>query len=193
MVILASQSPRRRELLARIVSDFDVYPAAIDETPWSDESPEHYVERLAREKAIKIQALHAERCIIAADTTVVVDDTMLQKPESDQEAFSMLSSLRGREHQVLTGVAVCSPGYRATRVVSTRVRFANASDELLWAYIATGEPSDKAGAYALQGVGDVLVESIEGSVSNVIGLPLQVLSQLLAAAGVNLSLSRSDD
>ncbi|WP_438984300.1 Maf family protein [Aequoribacter sp.] len=193
MVILASQSPRRRELLARIVMDFQVRPADVDESPLAHESPEQYVQRLAHEKATKVQELYAGSCIIAADTTVVLDDLMLQKPESEQEAFAMLSSLRGREHRVLTGLAVYTSMRRALKVVSTRVRFANVSDDLLKAYIATGEPSDKAGAYALQGVGDVLVESIEGSVSNVIGLPLQILSELLVASGVNLSLSRSVD
>jgi septum formation protein len=193
MVILASQSPRRRELLARIVPNFKVCPADIDETPIADESAEQYVQRLAHEKASKVQSWYSGDCIIAADTTVVIDDLMLQKPESDREAFAMLSSLRGREHQVLTGLAVYAPSHRALEVVSTRVRFANVSDDLLWAYIATGEPSDKAGAYALQGIGDVLVKSIDGSVSNVIGLPLQVLSELLVASGVNLSLSRSVD
>ena len=193
MVILASQSPRRRELLARIVSDFQVRPADIDETPRANESAEQYVQRLAHEKATKVQEVYAASCIIAADTTVVVDDLMLQKPESEQEAFAMLSSLRGREHRVLTGLAVYTSTRRALKVVSTRVRFACVSDDLIKAYIATGEPSDKAGAYALQGVGDVLVESIEGSVSNVIGLPLQILSELLVASGVNLSLSRSVD
>jgi septum formation protein len=193
MVILASQSPRRRELLARIVSDFQVRPADIDETPRANESAEQYVQRLAHEKATKVQEVCAGSCIIAADTTVVVDDLMLQKPESEREAFAMLSSLRGREHRVLTGLAVYTSTHRALTVVSTRVRFACVSDDLIKAYIATGEPSDKAGAYALQGVGDVLVESIEGSVSNVIGLPLQILSELLVASGVNLSLSRSVD
>jgi len=193
MVILASQSPRRRELLARIVMDFQVRPADVDESPLAHESPEQYVQRLAHEKATKVQELYAGSCIIAADTTVVLDDLMLQKPESEQEAFAMLSSLRGREHRVLTGLAVYTSTRRVLKVVSTCVRFANVSDDLLKAYIATGEPSDKAGAYALQGVGDVLVESIEGSVSNVIGLPLQILSELLVASGVNLSLSRSVD
>ena len=193
MVILASQSPRRRELLARIVSDFQVRPADIDETPRANESAEQYVQRLAHEKATKVQEVHAGSCIIAADTTVVVDDLMLQKPESEQEAFAMLSSLRGREHRVLTGLAVYTSTRQALKVVSTRVRFACVSDDLIKAYIATGEPSDKAGAYAFLGVGDVLVESIEGSVSNVIGLPLQILSKLLVASGVNLSLSRSVD
>ena len=191
MVILASQSPRRRELLARIVADFRVCPADIDETPLADESPEQYVQRLAHHKALKVEELHRDACIIAADTTVVIDDLVLQKPESVQDAFAMLSSLRGREHRVLTGLAVYTPTRRALEIVTTRVRFAKVSDELLWAYIATGEPEDKAGAYALQGIGDMLVESVEGSVSNVIGLPLQVLSELLIASGVNLSLSRS--
>lgn len=191
MVILASQSPRRRELLARILDDFRVCPADIDETPRPQESAEDYVERLAREKASAVQGQFPQDCIIAADTTVVIDGLMLQKPESDDHAFAMLSQLRGREHCVLTGLAVYTPTIERARVVSTRVRFAPVSDELLWAYVASGEPSDKAGAYALQGVGDVLIESIDGSVSNVIGLPLQVLSQLLAHAKVNLSLSRS--
>ena len=191
MVILASQSPRRRDLLARIISNFSVCPADIDETPLPDETPELYVQRLAHQKALKAQEQHFDACIIAADTTVVIDNLMLQKPGSEHEAFAMLSSLRGREHRVLTGLAVYTPSRRALQVVSTRVRFTHVSDELLWTYIATGEPCDKAGAYALQGVGEMLVESIEGSVSNVIGLPLQVLSELLVASGVNLSLSRS--
>lgn len=190
MVVLASQSPRRRELLARIVQDFTICPADIDETPKDSELADVYVERLAREKALKVQGVHPKACIVAADTTVVIDDLMLQKPGSDHEAFTMLSRLRGREHAVLTGLAVYTPQRRTAVVVSTRVRFADASNELLWSYIATGEPIDKAGAYALQGIGDVLVESIEGSVSNVIGLPLQVLSELLVEAKVNLSLSR---
>jgi septum formation protein len=191
MVILASQSPRRAELLGRLVQEFQCIPAHIDESIVSGETPFVYVSRLSQAKASTVAAQYTDAVVIAADTAVVFRGQIFNKPESRSDARAMMHTLRGKSHQVLTGLTLLSPAFCHSEVVSTRVSFAAVSDALIEAYLATGEPFDKAGGYALQGVGDVLVDSIQGSVSNVIGLPLHRLSILLEQAGVSLSLSTS--
>ena len=184
-LILASASPRRRELLATLNLPFRVMPAHIDERHHAAEPPESYVVRLARQKAEQL----AEQCpsawVLGADTVVVLDQHILGKPADAATARAMLSSLSGREHTVMTGVAVVQRGRRLVQcdVVRTRVRFHTLQAAAIEAYIATGEPFDKAGAYAVQGVGGQFVAALEGCYNNVVGLPLQRTLALLQAAG----------
>lgn len=183
-VVLASGSPRRRELLAQLGVVFEVRPADLDESVLPGETPAGYVERLARAKAVAVAG--PGELVIAADTTVDVDDEILGKPADDAEAAAMLTRLAGRAHQVHTGVAVSAGGRVVSEVVVTTVRFAPLSPSVVAWYVATGEPQDKAGAYALQGIGGALVAAVEGSVSNVIGLPLVETIRLARAMGVAL-------
>jgi septum formation protein len=187
-VVLASASPRRHELLARLGVQFEVVPADLDETPHPGEAAPGYVERLAREKAAAVTGRVGERgVVIAADTTVELDGRILGKPADDAEAAEMLRSLSGRTHRVYTGLAVRPVGGEpVSTVVTTEVTMTTIDDGLLAWYVATGEPMDKAGAYALQGAGGVLVASVRGSVSNVVGLPLAELVDLAQRAGVPL-------
>lgn len=184
-LILASSSPRRRELLAGLGLEFEVRPVDVDETPLEGEAPEAFVERLAREKA-RARA-EPDEAVLAADTIVTIDDRLLGKPRDDAEAAAMLRLLAGRSHRVLTGVALAVDGKEPTFAVArTEVRFAPLSeDEITW-YVASGEPSDKAGAYAIQGLGALFVESIRGNYSNVVGLPLPTVYRLLLDAGIDL-------
>jgi len=180
-----------------------VRPAEIDETPLDGESPEGYVLRLAEEKALRSATVgrgepiqgdpDGREVVLAADTTVVLDGAILGKPEDRADARRMLERLSGRDHEVLTGVAVCDlhRGFRRTAVESTRVRFAELEPEEVEWYVGTGEPLDKAGAYAVQGVGALFVDRLEGSYSNVVGLPLPTTYRLLLQAGYPLlALSR---
>ncbi len=185
-LVLASGSPRRRELLSALGLRLEVRPADVDESPRPGEGPGAYVERLAREKATA--AARPGEWVLAADTAVVVGGEILGKPDDDRDAERMLARLSGREHEVLTGVALLEPtaGSEVSAVETTRVRFARLSaDEIRW-YVATGEPADKAGAYAVQGLGALLVESLEGSWSNVVGLPLRTVYRLAAESGWDL-------
>jgi septum formation protein len=185
-LVLASASPRRRELLARLGLRFDVRPADIDETPHPGESPDAYVLRLAQEKAAAVAGDEGE-LVLAADTTVVCDGEILGKPVDDEDARRMLRLLSGREHEVLTGIALREGGGRAVaHVESTRVRMAALSeDEIAW-YVATGEPLDKAGAYAVQGLSSLFVDAVIGNHSNVVGLPIPAVYRLFAALGYDL-------
>lgn len=184
-LVLASGSPRRRAFLEQLGLTFTVTPAELDERVHQGELPAAYVERLAREKAQAVAARHPGARVLAADTTVVLEEEILGKPADGAEALAMLRRLSGRTHRVLTGVALAGETLRA-RVVETRVVFREASEaELSW-YVASGEPLDKAGAYGLQGIGGFLVRRIEGSHSNVIGLPLAETLELLAADGLAL-------
>lgn len=185
--MLASGSPRRRELLAGVGLSFTVRPVALDETPRPGEAPEVYVLRLAREKA----ATRGEpgELVLAADTVVALDDTLLGKPEGEEDARRMLRQLSGREHAVFTGVALWSPDTDRLEsgVEETRVRFASLSErEIAW-YVASCEPFDKAGAYAIQGLGALFVETIAGNYSNVVGLPLPRVYRLLGEMGWEVS------
>jgi septum formation protein len=170
-LVLASSSPRRAELLARVGLDFDVRPAAIDEAHRVGESPVAYVERLAVEKAAAVDR-HSNEIVLAADTTVEVDLRILGKPVDRDQARAMLSSLSGRSHRVHTGIAVVSDVVSERVVVTTRVNFAELEPSTIEWYLDIGESMDKAGAYAMQGAGAALVATIEGSATNVIGLPL---------------------
>jgi septum formation protein len=185
-LVLASASPRRRELLAGLGLQFTVRPADVDETPREGEDPGVYVLRLAQEKAAAV-ARDQEELVLAADTTVVVDGEILGKPSDEEDARRMLRRLSGREHEVLTGIALCEAGRRdASSVERSRVRMAALSeDEIAW-YAASGEPLDKAGAYAIQGLGSLFVEAVAGNYSNVVGLPVPAVYRLFAALGYDL-------
>jgi len=191
--VLASGSPRRRELLEGLGLRFAIRSTDIDETPRPGEVPEDYVLRLAREKA---QAASRPReVVLAADTTVVVDGEILGKPLDDADAERMLRLLSGREHEVLTGVAVLDAtetgrGRIASGLARTAVRMAPlAREEIAW-YAATGEPRDKAGAYAIQGLGSLFVEAVSGNYSNVVGLPIPTVYRLFAELGYDLKALR---
>jgi len=181
-LLLASASPRRAELLRAAGIAFEVMAAHVDETAHAGEIPEAYVRRVAEDKAHTIASRVSGRIVLAADTTVVVDDRMLAKPEDDEDATRMLRMLSGRTHQVLTAVAVCRAGATGAPLVEierTEVEFAPLTEfEIDW-YVATGEPRDKAGAYAIQGYASRFVTRIDGSYSNVVGLPIALVYDLL--------------
>jgi septum formation protein len=179
-VVLASRSPRRVELLKQIVTDFTVLPADIDETPHTNEDPVSYVKRLALEKARAVYMVSDSRAIvIGADTTVDLDGQIFGQPVDDNDARQMLNLLSGTTHQVHTGVAVVRATGEAVEVVSSSVTFVDLRPELLEWYIGTGESAGKAGSYAIQGHGSALVASSSGSMTNIIGLPLEETARLL--------------
>lgn len=184
MIILASASPRRTQLLALLGITHTVDAAHdVDETPRPGEDPEALARRLAAEKADGVAHRHPGVPVLAADTVVVLDGDVLNKPVDAADAERMLARLAGREHVVVTAVALAHDGRVDVRADRTHVRFRPLSPELIRAYVATGEPLDKAGAYGLQGYGAVLVERIEGDCFGVIGLPLRLVVDLLEAAG----------
>lgn len=186
-IILASQSPRRRELLAQMgVPQFEVVPALGEEIASPGLSPAQLVEVLSRQKAeeVAVQA-GPDDVVIAADTVVAVDGQVLGKPHSIQQAHEMLSALSGREHTVYTGVTVCRGGQILTQHEATAVRFRPLTAQEIDAYIATGEPMDKAGSYGIQGRGALLVEGISGDYFNVVGLPVCRLGRMLTQFGVD--------
>lgn len=185
--ILASASPRRRELLASIGLDFDVIPSHVPEVHQEGEAPEEYVARLSRDKAHALAVQYPARWVIAADTTVLLGDQLLEKPADPQDAERMLATIAGKTHIVYTGVTLehAETGYRDTRVAESEVRMLPLSpSEVAW-YVATGEPLDKAGAYAVQGIGAMFIDSIHGSYTNVVGLPLATLFQMMRKAGID--------
>jgi septum formation protein len=178
-LILASRSPRRAQLLEGAGIAFEVLAADVDETPLPDETPAAYVERLAIEKAKAVLALRPGARVLGADTTVTVDGEILGKPLDDADAERMLRKLSGRSHLVHTGVAVVSARGVQSGVDTTRVWFDAMTDEDISWYIATGEPVDRAGAYAIQGFASRFIPRIEGSYSNVVGLPVAMVSSIL--------------
>lgn len=183
-LILASQSPRRRELLTLMGIPFAVDAPQVDET--CTLGARDAVLELSRRKAHAAAARHPGQVILASDTLVAVDDEPLGKPRDEADAFRMLKSLAGRWHQVYTGVcAIGTDGACHARVDATDVRFGPMSDEAIRAYIRTGEPMDKAGAYALQGIAGLWIEEIRGSHTNVIGLPLTLTRRLLEECGLH--------
>lgn len=186
-LFLASASPRRRELLTQIGVPFSLVSASIDETPRSAETPEHYVQRLAREKALAGLASVGDRgaCVLGADTTVVLDERILGKPVSQKDAIATLLALSNREHRVMTAVALSSEKGCEVRLVTTRVRFRSIHPDEAQRYWESGEPQDKAGSYAIQGWGAVFVSGLQGSYSAVVGLPLCETAQLLDAYGID--------
>ena len=187
-IILASQSPRRRQLLGQLgLEDFAILVPDVDESYDPALSPEEIVSSICRRKAQAARDLSGDgdAVIIAADTMVFLDGLRLGKPHSREEAFRMLRSLSGREHQVRSGVTVCRGDRTETQCESTAVRFRPLTDREIWAYIDTGEPMDKAGAYGIQGLGALFVEGIRGDYCNVMGLPLFRLGRMLAGFGVD--------
>ena len=181
MLVLASQSPRRARLLREAGYEIDIVPADIDESRLAGEAPRQYVLRVAAGKAAAVAPVAGDRIVVAADTVVLIDGLVLGKPANRREAASMLERLSGRTHEVLTGVAVV----RGTRVLDavevTRVTFATLDRERIAWYAGTGEPDDKAGAYAVQGIGSRFVERIEGSYTNVVGLPVALVDRFVRA------------
>ncbi|HKQ73334.1 MAG TPA: Maf family protein [Blastocatellia bacterium] len=182
MLILASSSPRRAELLRAAGINFTVRAADIDESIRPNELPRDYVVRLSREKARAVA--HENELTLGADTTVVINGEIAGKPTDADDAGRMLRALSGRWHEVLTGVTLARADQTLSAIASTRVKFAQLSDaEINW-YVSTGEPMDKAGAYAIQGYASLFVERIEGSYSNVVGLPMQLAYKLARQMGV---------
>lgn len=176
-VILASGSPRRRELLAYIVPEFEIIPSGIEEIAAG--TPAQQVEQLAADKAADIAQRYPDAVVIGADTLVAVDELVLGKPTDEAEAAAMLKQLSGRTHTVYTGVAVICAGITHSLVEATQVTFCRMTDEEIRDYIATGEPMDKAGAYGIQGYGGKYITGIEGCFFNVMGLPLNRLYNML--------------
>jgi len=180
-VILASSSPRRKEILDAAGWSYEVIVAGVDESVKPNEEPAAYVQRLARSKAEAVAAQLHSGLVLGADTTVVIDNQILGQPVDDEDARRMLNLLNGKWHEVLTGVAVVRVG-GATRVdyEATRVRFAEMSDEEIAWYISTGEARGKAGAYGIQGAAGLFIEEIQGDYFNIVGLPIRLAYELSA-------------
>jgi septum formation protein len=184
-LVLASASPRRAQLLRQLGVEFEQASADIDELRLTDESPEDYVVRLAQEKSAHVQrSLRADRAVLAADTCVVLEDVILGKPEGHFDALAMLARLSGREHRVLTAVCIRRLDQLEETLTDTRVQFVNLTREQCEAYLATDEPWDKAGAYGIQGLAGAFIDSIQGSYTGVVGLPLAQTWRLLVKLGV---------
>lgn len=181
-MILASTSPRRQQLLGLGGWEFSIQPAEIDETPINGENPQAYVVRLAQDKA---RSIGKNALVIAADTTVADQETILGKPANADEARAMLQNLRGGSHQVFTGIAISLNGELITDLAATDVPMRNYSDQEIENYIATGDPFDKAGSYAIQHPGFKPVENLTGCYANVVGLPLCHLTRTLAKVGIH--------
>ena len=185
--VLASSSPRRRELLASIGLQFDVVPSSVPEELQRGETAEEYVIRLARQKAAAVAETNRDRWVIAADTIVVLGNQILEKPRDAADAKRMLAAIAGQTHVVYTGVTVkcLQKNYADTHVAASEVRILPLQTKEIDWYVGTGEPLDKAGAYAAQGLGALFIESIHGSYTNVVGLPLALLFQMLRRAGLD--------
>ena len=185
-IILASASPRRKELLDQIKVTYKIYPVDLDETPMPDETPLHYVLRLAAEKSAECLAqLNTEIPVLAADTAVILDQLIMGKPNDQADALAMLKQLSGKTHRVYSAISL--RGREHSQAVSiTEVTFRHLTEQEMLDYWRSGEPLDKAGSYAIQGMGGVFVESIKGSFSGVVGLPLFETAQLLSKQGIEL-------
>lgn len=181
-IILASQSPRRAQLLDAAGIEFDIDPADVDESVRGGETPEAYVQRIARDKAITVAARHPARVVLAADTTVVVDGEVFGKPLDRADAARMLRALAGRDHDVLTAVVLARDGRLDEHLERTRVTVAAMTAEDIEWYLDSGEADGKAGAYAIQGRAARFIPRIAGSYSNVVGLPVAAVHRMLAAA-----------
>jgi septum formation protein len=171
-LLLASSSPRRKELLAQAGFSFEMISPDVDETPFPRELPEQHAIRIARAKALVVQEKHRDALVIAADTNVVHRQRILGKPVDAEEAVSMLKHLSGKTHEVISGVAMLGPENSCQWAVHTQVEFRDLAEEEILAYVASGEPMDKAGGYGIQGLGAHMVRGIQGSYTNVVGLPL---------------------
>lgn len=180
-IILASASPRRENFLSQLGLDFKIIPADIDEIPRADESGEDFVSRMAADKAKAIGKIHPDKVVIGADTIIYFQGKILGKPENQGHALAMLKKMQATSHLVITGVSLFCENRQLSRTITetSTVTFANFSDEILKSYISSGEPMDKSGAYAIQGIGSFLIKEIKGSCSNVIGLPMHHLVSLL--------------
>jgi septum formation protein len=189
-LILASASPRRSELLRNAGIPFTVEPAHVPEQALGGEQPLVYARRLARDKVRAIFARHPDNVVLGADTIVIADGHLLEKPHDAEDAVRMLHLLSGRSHEVVTGVCLLAPGFESTEVEITEVQFSALADAEIAAYVATGEPMDKAGAYAIQGIASRWVERIDGCYFNVVGLPVprvyRMLKKLAAETGIKL-------
>ncbi len=183
-LVLASASPRRRDVLAEAGFRFVVVPPQVDESPQPGESPDYLVSRLAGAKARQVARRFSEACILGVDTIVVLEGDILGKPEDERRAAEMLLRLSGREHLVYSGFSIVAPMHEVSGVEVTSVSMRGLSREQALAYAATGEPLDKAGAYAIQGEGVRFISRVNGSVRNVAGLPIEAIRPLLAAVGV---------
>ncbi len=180
-IILASSSPRRQEFLSELGLQYQTMPAVIDETPANGELPEHFARRMAKAKTELIAHTHPDACVIGADTVVTLDRVIFGKPRDQSDALTILKALQGRTHQVLTAFAVFLKQQQVEEVQcsTSHVTFDRFPDSILKAYIHSGDPMDKAGAYGIQGKGNFLIRSIDGSCSNVIGLPVNAVIQVL--------------
>jgi len=185
-VILASQSPRRLELLEQIGLHPEVHPAHIDETPLSNESPEDYVNRLARSKAESVAQHYTGALVIGSDTSVVIGQQILGKPQSREHFLTMFKRLSGAKHQVMTAVAVTDGQQTRSEVVVTQVSFYSISENEIERYWLSGEPQDKAGGYGIQGLGALFVKEIQGSYSAVVGLPIAETGKILEKFGFSI-------
>jgi septum formation protein len=190
-IYLASRSPRRAELLQQIGVQFSVLPSDVDESEREHESPADYVLRLAKTKAetcmaMLVQENKAIRPILAADTTVSIDRKILGKPQDEADARAMLTLMSGKRHQVLTALAIATPQGIVTSLSVTQVEMAELTASEIEAYIRSGEPFDKAGAYGIQGLASIFIKRIEGSYSGVMGLPIYETAQLLRSAGIRV-------
>jgi septum formation protein len=183
-VVLASASPRRVEFLRRLVEEFEVLPADLDETPHPGEAPKEMALRLATEKARHVALLRPAALVIGADTVVEIGGKSLGKPTDPLDAGRMLQELSGKWHQVITGVCMIAPGHIERFAETTEVLFRQVTPEEIRAYVQTGEPMDKAGAYAIQGGAASFVDGIKGSLTNVIGFPLEEVKKRLGQIGL---------
>jgi septum formation protein len=179
-VVLASGSPRRKELLASILGSFEVFVPNVDETPRVHELPLETARRLAEAKAESVAARYQDHLIISADTIVALGERQLGKPENHAHASQMLGELSGKTHRVMTGLCVLSPKDKYVDVGTTEVTFRSLTGEEIGTYVAAGEPMDKAGAYAIQGGAAKFVTNVKGSITNVIGLPMELLLEILS-------------
>jgi septum formation protein len=182
-IVLASASPRRQELLRKAGIEFVVHPANIEEVRRRDETPQEFAERMAREKADAIHRLLADGFVLAADTVVVVDGQVLGKPNDREDAIRMLRLLSGRKHDVITAVCLRGANFEDVRSETTAVCFSMMTESEIRDYVASGEPLDKAGAYAIQGKAARWITGIEGDYNNVVGLPVDLVNRMLREHG----------
>ncbi len=189
-LILASGSPRRKEFMSHLGLEFTVEVPNIDETPLINESPCDLVARLSKYKADNIAKKHPDDVVIAADTVVAFEDKILGKPSSREDAFFMIKSLSGHTHKVYTGLTVQKGMAVKSKVVSTEVTFDNLDDELIRNYVASGECDDKAGAYAIQGIASIFISEVKGSVSSVVGLPINEVVKYLKEFNIRIPVAK---